>query len=93
MDDFRESLIKGFVKIRKALLVSNGALILGCWVLASIPLYVGYVGFGMGLVLTACVVMSGVISPIMWSWFGKKMVIGRTIAPTHGEVPVELAAS
>ncbi len=93
LHDFRESLIQGFVKIRKALLVSNGALILGCWVLAPIPLYVGYVGFGMGLVLTACFVMSGVISPIMWSWFGKKVVIGSTVAAGSGETPVELAAS
>ena len=59
------------------LIVSNGALILGCWVLAPIPLYIGYVGFGMGLVLLLCFVFSGIISPILWAWFGERTVIGK----------------
>ena len=75
--NFREALVQAFVKIRRALIVSNGALILGCWALAPIPLYVGYVGFGMGLVLLLCFVLSGIISPILWSWFGERTVIGR----------------
>ena len=70
LHDFREALVQGYVKIRRALLVSNGALILGCWVLAPIPLYIGYVGFGMGLVLALCFITSAVVSPIVWSWFG-----------------------
>src|SRR5208337_575573 len=91
--DFREALIQGFVKIRRALVVSNGALILGCWVLAPIPLYVGYVGFGMGLVIALCFVMSGVISPILWSWFGNKVVIGRTAAVTNSKPSLERVAT
>jgi predicted RND superfamily exporter protein len=75
--NFREALVQAFVKIRRALIVSNGALILGCWALAPIPLYVGYVGFGMGLVLLLCFVFSGIISPILWGWFGEGTVIGK----------------
>jgi predicted RND superfamily exporter protein len=89
--DFREALIQGFVKIFRALMVSNGALILGCWVLAPIPLYVGYVGFGMGLVLALCFVMSGVISPILWSWLGQKIVIGQTNAVAVSKPALERA--
>jgi predicted RND superfamily exporter protein len=92
LGDFKESLIQGFVKIMKALLVSNGALILGCWVLVPIPLYVGYVGFGMGLVLAACFVMSAIISPILWSWMGRRVIIGRTVAPAT-TAPLEQGVS
>lgn len=77
LHDFREALVQGYVKIRRALLVSNGALILGCWVLAPIPLYIGYVGFGMGLVLALCFITSAVVSPIVWSWFGGRTIIGK----------------
>ena len=75
--NFREALVQGFVKIRRALIVSNDALIHGCWALAPIPLYIGYVGFGMGLVLLLCFVFSGIISPILWAWFGERTVIGK----------------
>ena len=75
--DFHDALVRGYVKIRRALMVSNGALIVGCWILTPIPLYVGYVGFGMGLVLLLCFVISAVMSPILWSWFGGRVVMGR----------------
>jgi uncharacterized protein len=74
LEDFKESLVQGYVKIRRALLVSNGALILGCWALIPVPLYIGYVGFGMGLVLFWCFLMSAVLSPILWLWFGEGVV-------------------
>jgi len=72
---FDEALAQGYVKIRRALMVSNGALILGCVVLTPVPLYIGYVGFGMGLVLALCFVMSAVLSPILWARFGEKVVM------------------
>jgi uncharacterized protein len=75
LQDFREALVQGYVKIRRALLVSNGSLILGCWALIPVPLYIGYVGFGMGLVLLLCFVMSAILSPILWSWFGRSVVV------------------
>ncbi|MGA6972258.1 MAG: MMPL family transporter [Candidatus Binatus sp.] len=82
--NFREALIQGYVKIRRALLVSNGALILGCWALIPVPLYIGYVGFGMGLVLFWCFLMSAVLSPILWAWFGEQVVTG---SKTEASIP------
>ena len=58
-------MISAYVNIRRALVVSNGALILGCMILAPVPLYIGYVGFGMGVVLLVCFLMSAILSPIL----------------------------
>ncbi len=77
LGNFRDALVEGYVKIRRALLVSNGALILGCWALIPVPLYIGYVGFGMGLVLLLCFAMSATLSPILWWWFGQRVVVGN----------------
>ncbi len=93
LGDFKEALIQGFVKIRRALMVSNGALIFGCWVLSPIPLYVGYVGFGMGLVLAFCFVLSGVLSPILWSWFGKRAIVGDVSVVGRTQYELETAAN
>jgi predicted RND superfamily exporter protein len=76
LGDFKEALIDAYVNIRRALVVSNGALILGCMILAPVPLYIGYVGFGMGVVLLVCFLMSAILSPILWSWFGRRTVAG-----------------
>lgn len=86
--NFHEALVRGYVKIRRALIVSNGALIVGCWILTPIPLYVGYVGFGMGLVLLFCFVISAVMSPILWSWFGGRVVVGRRSVEVDGRAEV-----
>jgi uncharacterized protein len=65
--DFRQALIQGFSKIRKGLIFSHLALIVGLWILTPIPLYIGYMGFCMGLIILICFVMSFVISPVLWS--------------------------
>ncbi len=93
LGNFKEALIQGFVKIRRALMVSNGALILGCWVLTPIPLYVGYVGFGMGLVLAFCFVLSGVLSPILWSWFGQRAIVGDVSVSGKAQYELDAAAN
>ncbi|MGD9764671.1 MAG: RND family transporter [Candidatus Binatia bacterium] len=64
--DFREAFIQGFVKIRRALVVSNVALIIGCWALIPTPLYLGSIGFGMGLILLICFVFSSVAA-VFWT--------------------------
>lgn len=87
LGDFKESLIRAYVNIRRALVVSNGALILGCMILAPVPLYIGYVGFGMGVVLLVCFLMSAILSPILWSWFGSRAVAGPFV-----ERPTVMAA-
>jgi predicted RND superfamily exporter protein len=96
LGDFKEALIRAYVNIRRALVVSNGALIFGCMILAPVPLYIGYVGFGMGVVLLVCFIMSAVLSPILWSWFGRRAVSGAArqepSITTSGE-PVHLAGA
>jgi len=47
----------------------------------------------MGLVIVLCFAMSGVISPILWSWFGNKVVIGRTVAVTNSKPSLERMAT
>ena len=79
LGDFKESLIRAYVNIRRALVVSNGALIFGCMMLAPVPLYIGYVGFGMGVVLLVCFLMSAVLSPILWSWLGRRAISGALV--------------
>ncbi|MGD9765396.1 MAG: RND family transporter [Candidatus Binatia bacterium] len=64
--NFREAFITGFVKIRRALLVSNIALIIGCWALIPTPLYLGAIGFGMGLILLICFIFSSVAA-VFWT--------------------------
>jgi predicted RND superfamily exporter protein len=83
LGDFKEALIRAYVHIRRALVVSNSALIFGCMILTPVPLYIGYVGFGMGVVLLVCFLMSAVMSPILWCCFGKRAVAGpiSEIAP------------
>ncbi len=49
--DFRLALKQGFISVREALTFSYLGLIAGCWVLIPIPLYVGYMGYGMGIIL------------------------------------------
>jgi predicted RND superfamily exporter protein len=94
--DFKEALIRGYVNIRRALVVSNGALIFGCMILTPVPLYIGYVGFGMGVVLLVCFLMSAIMSPILWSWFGRRAVSGslvETSSPMSSREPVQRASS
>jgi|HubBroStandDraft_4_1064222.scaffolds.fasta_scaffold12316_3 predicted RND superfamily exporter protein len=89
LGDFKEALIRAYVNIRRALVVSNGALIFGCMILAPVPLYIGYVGFGMGVVLLVCFLMSAIMSPILWSWFGKRAVSGADPERTPAIVSAE----
>jgi hypothetical protein len=89
LGDFKEALIRAYVNIRRALVVSNGALIFGCMILTPVPLYIGYVGFGMGVVLLVCFLMSAIMSPILWSWFGKRAVSGALLEGTPAIVSTE----
>jgi predicted RND superfamily exporter protein len=77
--DFKAALKEGFVKVREALSYSYVGLIGGCWTLIPIPLYVGYLGFGMGLILLVCFLCSFVISPFLWSALQPKFLL-----PTAG---------
>jgi predicted RND superfamily exporter protein len=80
--NFQEALKQGFIAVREALTFSYLGLIAGCWILIPIPLYVGYVGFGMGLILVVCFLCSFVISPFLWSILRPKFLL-------KGVVPIE----
>jgi len=84
---FGEALVSGFTLIRRALVASNAALILGCWALVPIPLYVGYVGFGMGLILLLTFLVSFVASPVLWAMLRPAFLLrGIAETATEGEV-------
>jgi predicted RND superfamily exporter protein len=85
--DFQEALKQGFIAVREAITYSCLGLIAGCWILIPIPLYVGYVGFGMGLILIVCFLCSFIISPFLWSLLQPKFLVrGLEVRPS-----VELA--
>jgi len=69
LKDFQKALVEGFTKIGIGLLFSFGALIVGLWMLIPVPLYIGYIGYIMGLILLFCLLCSFIISPIIWSRF------------------------
>ena len=77
--DFQEALKQGFIAVREALTYSYLGLIAGCWILIPIPLYVGYLGFGMGLILIVCFLCSFVISPFLWSILRPKFLFPKDV--------------
>ncbi len=77
--NFQEALKQGFIAVREALTYSYLGLIAGCWVLIPIPLYVGYLGFGMGLILVVCFLCSFIISPFLWSILRPKFLLPRGV--------------
>jgi predicted RND superfamily exporter protein len=72
---FNDALKEAFVAVREALTYSYLGLIAGCWFLIPIPLYVGYLGFGMGLILLLCFVCSFIISPYLWAVLKPKFLL------------------
>ena len=75
--DFQEALKQGFIAVREALTYSYLVLIAGCWILIPIPLYVGYLGFSMGLILIVCFLCSFIISPFLWSILRPKFLFPK----------------
>jgi predicted RND superfamily exporter protein len=90
--NFQEALKQGFVAVREAITFSCLGLIAGCWILIPIPLYVGYVGFGMGLILVVCFLCSFIISPFLWSLLQPKFLI-RGLEKPAAEPAVSVTAA
>ncbi len=91
--NFRLALKQGFISVREALTFSYLGLIAGCWVLIPIPLYVGYIGYGMGMILLVCFVCSFIISPFLWSLLQPKFLVrGLAVAPRAELAPTVAAA-
>jgi hypothetical protein len=92
--DFHAALKQGFISVREALTFSYLGLIAGCWVLIPIPLYVGYVGYGMGMILLVCFVCSFIMSPFLWSLLEPKFLLrGIETAPATEPSAIRVVAA
>ena len=65
--DFHRALFHAFTLVREPLIFSFGALFAGCLAVSVVPLYVGYVGFSMALILLATFLLSFFAAPVIWS--------------------------
>lgn len=91
--DFQEALKQGFIAVREAITYSCLGLIAGCWILIPIPLYVGYVGFGMGLILIVCFLCSFIISPFLWSLLQPQFLVRGLEVASKAELAPAVAAA
>jgi len=69
LKEFQLALFKSFATSGKALLFSFSALVLGCWSVIPVPLYIGYVGYAMGLILFMNFIFTFTLLPALWSIF------------------------
>lgn len=65
--DFHRALFDAFTLVREPLIFSFTALFAGCLAVSVIPLYVGYVGFSMALILLTTFLLSFFAAPVVWS--------------------------
>lgn len=65
--DFQKALFDAFTLVREPLMFSFFSLFAGCLAVVIVPLYVGYVGFAMALVLLTTFVFSFFVAPAMWA--------------------------
>ncbi len=65
--DFHRALFDAFTLVREPLIFSFTALFAGCLAVSFVPLYVGYVGFSMALILLATFLFSFFAAPVVWS--------------------------
>lgn len=65
--DFHRSLFDAFTLVREPLIFSFTALFAGCLAVSVVPLYVGYVGFSMALILLVTFMLSFFAAPVVWS--------------------------
>ena len=65
--NFKRALFDGFTLVREPLIFSFTALFTGCLAVSIVPLYVGYVGFSMALILLTTFLLSFFAAPVVWS--------------------------
>lgn len=65
--DFHRALFDAFTLVREPLIFSFTALFAGCLAVSMVPLYVGYVGFSMALILLTTFLLSFFAAPVVWS--------------------------
>ena len=67
--NFKRALFDAFTLVREPLIFSFSALFAGCLAVSIVPLYVGYVGFSMALILLTTFLLSFFVAPVIWSLF------------------------
>lgn len=83
--DFRRALFDAFTLVREPLVFSFAALFAGCLAVSGVPLYVGYVGFSMALVLLTTFSLSLFVAPVVWSLLQPKFLTrGLTVRKSGG---------
>ncbi len=65
--DFHRAMFDAFTLVREPLIFSFAALFAGCLAVSTVPLYVGYVGFSMALILLTTFLLSFFAAPVVWS--------------------------
>ena len=65
--NFKRALFDAFTLVREPLIFSFTALFIGCLAVSIVPLYVGYVGFSMALILLTTFLFSFFAAPVVWS--------------------------
>ena len=76
--DFKEAMVQTFVTAGKANTASYLTLVVGCWSVIPIPLYLGYTGFGLGLVLLLNLLITTGPLVALWMIFRPKFLV-RTV--------------
>lgn len=72
--NFHRALFDAFTLVREPLIFSFAALFAGCLAVSGMPLYVGYVGFSMALILLTTFLLSFFAAPVVWSMVQPKFL-------------------
>lgn len=83
--DFQRALFDAFTLVREPLIFSFTALFAGCLAVSVVPLYVGYVGFSMALILLTTFLLSFFAAPVVWSMMQPKFLT-RGLETKEGNV-------
>ena len=72
--EFSRALFDAFTLVREPLIFSFAALFFGLLSVSMVPLYVGYVGFSMALVLLCTFTYSFFVAPVLWAMLQPKFL-------------------
>lgn len=84
---FHRALFDAFTLVREPLIFSFTALFAGCLVVSVVPLYVGYVGFSMALILMTTFLLSFFAAPVVWSMVQPRFLTRGLKVEAAGEGP------
>jgi RND superfamily putative drug exporter len=78
--DFSSALVKSFTTSGLAVFFSFSALVLGCWSVIPLPIYIGHVGFGLGAILFLDLVFTITLLPALWAKFKPAVLFPRKLS-------------